>query len=109
MLWHVVLIDASGADAQQRDKLRMAVEALAGIEEVLWLGHGTERDGATVGFVSILRDSEALHIYRATPLHLELAAVIRASGAVVHRLDFEGPPPPPDGGGIQGEAAITSR
>ena len=94
MLWHTVILDTKGATQEQRDRLGRAVERLSGVEEILWLRHGTEPNDVSVGFLSIFADIESLTAYRVHPLHLALVDEIRSSGVTVHRLNFEAPMPP---------------
>lgn len=94
MIWHIVLLDATQSSVEERVALKGAIQALVDIDEVLWIRDGSEPENRTIGFLSIFQDAASLDAYRDAPLHLELARLIKSSGAVVHRLDFEGPPPP---------------
>jgi hypothetical protein len=94
MLWHTVVLDTKAATPEQRQRLKRSVEALSGVEQILWLRHGNEPESVSIGFLSIFADIESLNAYRAHPLHLALVDEIRSSGVTVHRLNFEGPMPP---------------
>lgn len=90
MLWHIVRFAfRSDVADDERRALEHEMEALAAIDEVVWLAVARAIDDPQVtGLVSLFEDEEGLAAYRVHHRHVPVVERTRALCETITRLDM---------------------
>ena len=89
MIWHIVRLDFTGIDEDDRQDLEDRLAALAAIDEVAWLRLARDvEDPAVTGLITAFDSVEDLAAYRVHPDHIPVVERIRELGLATARLDL---------------------